>query len=141
MQPAESRQRFFAQLKESISSSLAGDDARRLDDFSRLYFENALFDELKDRRPRDIYGAIFGTWSFYGLSVVALFRLRAREPNLPRPFRATGYPVVPALFLALSVFLSVSIVIERPVRSLIGIGLILAGIPFYLFWNRRRPGG
>ena len=49
--------------------------------------------------------------------------------------------VVPALFLALSVFLSVSIVIERPVRSLIGIGLILAGIPFYLFWNRRRPGG
>jgi len=64
MQPAEIRQRFFAQLKETISASLDGPEARRLDDFSRLYYENALFAELKDRRPRDIYGAIFGTWNF-----------------------------------------------------------------------------
>lgn len=64
MQPAESRQRFFAQLKESISGSLEGADARRLEEFSHLYYDNVLLDELKERRPRDIYGAIFGTWNF-----------------------------------------------------------------------------
>jgi APA family basic amino acid/polyamine antiporter len=84
---------------------------------------------------------VFGSWSFYGLSTVALFRLRVTEPNLPRPYRAIGYPVIPGLFLVLSVILSVSIVIEWPVRSLIGIGLILAGIPFYFYWKRRRPAG
>jgi APA family basic amino acid/polyamine antiporter len=84
---------------------------------------------------------VFASWSFYGLSAVALFRLRAKEPDLPRPYRTIGYPVVPALFLILSAFLTVSIVMERPLRSLIGIGLILAGVPFYLYWNRRRPRG
>jgi glutamate dehydrogenase len=64
MQPAEVRQRFFAQMKETIATNLDGSDARRLDDFSRIFFENASLDEIKDRRPRDIYGAIFGTWSF-----------------------------------------------------------------------------
>ena len=43
---------------------------------------------------------IFATWIFYGLAVIAMFRLRRIEPDLPRPYRAWGYPVLPALFIA-----------------------------------------
>jgi APA family basic amino acid/polyamine antiporter len=82
---------------------------------------------------------VFGSWTFHGLTTLALFRLRAREPNLPRPYRAWGYPIVPGLFVLLAFALSVSIIIERPVRSLLGVAVILVGIPVYYYWSRRRP--
>jgi APA family basic amino acid/polyamine antiporter len=82
---------------------------------------------------------VFASWTFYGLTMVALFRMRFKEPDLPRPNRALGYPVVPGLFLLLSVILSVSIVINRPGRSLIGMAIIAVGVPVFYYWSRRRP--
>jgi APA family basic amino acid/polyamine antiporter len=82
---------------------------------------------------------VFGSWMFHGLTTVALFRLRTKEPNLVRPYRAWGYPIVSGVFVLLAFALSVSILIERPVRSLLGIAVILAGVPFYHYWSRRRP--
>jgi basic amino acid/polyamine antiporter, APA family len=81
---------------------------------------------------------IFSTWIFYGLAVVALFRLRRTEPNLPRPYRCWGYPWVPGLFVAGALALTVNVWIERPGRSSIGLLLIVAGLPFYRYWRRRR---
>ena len=81
---------------------------------------------------------IFSSWTFHGLGALALFRLRRLEPDLPRPYRAWGYPLVPGLFGLLSVILSVSIFLQRPVRSGIGLGVILLGIPVYRVWSRRR---
>jgi len=80
---------------------------------------------------------IFAGWIFYGLAVVALFRLRRTEPDLPRPYRCWGYPWVPGLFVAGALALTVNIWLERPGRSSIGLLLILAGLPFYKRWAAR----
>lgn len=79
---------------------------------------------------------IFAAWIFYGFAVVALFRMRRTEPDLPRPYRCWGYPWVPGLFVAGALALTFNIWLERPGRSSIGLVLILAGIPFYRRWKR-----
>jgi APA family basic amino acid/polyamine antiporter len=81
---------------------------------------------------------IFAGWIFYGLAVVALFRMRKTEPNLARPYRCWGYPWVPGLFVAGALALTINIWLDRPGRSSIGLLLILAGIPFYRWWQRNR---
>jgi basic amino acid/polyamine antiporter, APA family len=80
---------------------------------------------------------IFAGWIFYGLAVVALFRLRRTEPNMPRPYRCWGYPWVPGVFVLGALALTVSLWLDRPGRSTIGLLLILAGLPFYRYWSRR----
>jgi amino acid transporter len=79
---------------------------------------------------------VFAAWIFYGLAVVALFRLRRTEPEMPRPYCCTGYPWVPGIFVAGALALTVSIFIQRPGRSSVGLLLIAAGLPFYRYWNR-----
>jgi APA family basic amino acid/polyamine antiporter len=80
---------------------------------------------------------IFAGWIFYGLAVVAMLRLRRTEPDLPRPYKTWGYPFVPVLFVAGALALTLSIWIERPVRSSIGIALMLTGLIFYTYWRKR----
>jgi amino acid transporter len=80
---------------------------------------------------------VFAAWIFYGLSVVAMLRLRRIAPNLERPYRTWGYPIVPALFVAGAFALTISIWIERPIRSSIGLLLILSGLVFYRYWHAR----
>lgn len=80
---------------------------------------------------------IFAAWIFYGFAVLALFRMRRTEPDLPRPYRCWGYPWVPGLFVAGALALTINIWIDRPGRSSIGLLLILVGLPFYQRWNAR----
>jgi len=80
---------------------------------------------------------IFAGWIFYGLGVVALFRLRKTEPELPRPYRCWGYPWVPGIFVAGALALTFNLWLERPGRSTIGLLVILAGLPFYKWWAKR----
>ena len=80
---------------------------------------------------------IFAQWIFYALAVASVFGLRRREPDLPRPYRAWGYPVVPGIFVAGALALTVNLWMARPGRSSIGLVLILAGLPFYRYWQRR----
>jgi len=82
---------------------------------------------------------VFAAWIFYALSVVAMFRLRRIAPDLPRPYRTWGYPVLPALFVAGAIALTLNIWIERPVRSTIGLAMILSGLLFYRAWANRAP--
>src|SRR4029077_10615059 len=77
---------------------------------------------------------VFAAWIFYGLAVVGLFRLRRTEPHMSRPYRCTGYPWVPGIFVAGALALTISLWLERPGRSSMGILLILAGLPFYRHW-------
>src|SRR5499427_3015396 len=79
---------------------------------------------------------IFAQWIFYGLSVASVYGSHRKEPDLPRPYRAWGYPVVPAIFVVGAFALTVNLFIQRPVRSSIGLLLILAGLPFYSYWSR-----
>jgi basic amino acid/polyamine antiporter, APA family len=80
---------------------------------------------------------IFAGWIFYGLAVVALFRLRKLEPALERPYRCWGYPWVPGLFVLGALVLTVNLWLVRPGRSTIGLLLIFAGLPFYFYWTLR----
>jgi APA family basic amino acid/polyamine antiporter len=82
---------------------------------------------------------IFATWIFYGLAVVSMMRLRRTEPDLPRPYRCWGYPWVPVLFVAGATALTIALWIARPVRSSIGLGLILSGLFFYRHWQKKCP--
>jgi APA family basic amino acid/polyamine antiporter len=80
---------------------------------------------------------IFAGWIFYGLAVVALFRMRETKPDMPRPYRTWGYPWVPGAFVAGALALTINIWLERPVRSSIGLALILSGLILYRYWRRR----
>jgi len=80
---------------------------------------------------------VFATWIFYGLAVIALLRLRRTEPDLARPYRAFGYPLLPGLFVAGAVALTTSLWLARPVRSTMGLALILFGLVFFRYWQRR----
>lgn len=83
---------------------------------------------------------VVAIWPFYALSVAAVYRLRRRRPDLPRPYKVIGYPVVPAVFIASVVwFIAIALVYE-PVSTSLTFALILSGIPVYylVFGSRRR---
>jgi len=73
---------------------------------------------------------------FYAATGAALYVLRRRFPDLPRPYRTWGYPWVPALFIAASAFLVFNTLRERPVQALWGMGLLVLGLPAYWMWKR-----
>lgn len=85
----------------------------------------------------DLYSLfIFAAWVFYGLAAAAVISFRLREPNLQRPYRAWGYPVTPAIFVLAAIALTVNLWMARPIRSTIGLMLILSGLFFYRHWRR-----
>jgi amino acid transporter len=79
---------------------------------------------------------VIAVWPFYALSVAAIFRLRATRPDLPRPYRVAGYPVVPAIFVAAVIWFVANALLTETVSTTITFALILAGIPVYLFMFR-----
>jgi basic amino acid/polyamine antiporter, APA family len=81
--------------------------------------------------------AIFALTLFYALVAGSIFIYRRREPDTERPYRTWGYPVVPILFLVVSVGLIIQTVINTPRQSAIGLFLILLGVPVYWLLDRR----
>ena len=79
---------------------------------------------------------VFALWIFMGLTAIAVLRLRWKEPELARPFRAWGYPVTPMVFLLAAIALTLSLLRENPVRSALGLVVIGAGVPFYFAWRK-----
>jgi basic amino acid/polyamine antiporter, APA family len=80
---------------------------------------------------------IFASWILYALAAAAVIVLRKKRPDLPRPYKVLGYPVVPILFVGVAIILLVSTLLKSPRESLLGLFLIAAGIPFYYYWKRR----
>jgi basic amino acid/polyamine antiporter, APA family len=81
--------------------------------------------------------AIFALWVFYGLAAASIFVFRYRMPDAERPYRTWGYPVVPAVFLLVTVWLLVNTITTAPVQSVIGLGLMAMGLPVYAYWARK----
>ncbi len=79
--------------------------------------------------------AIFSEFLFYALCTAGVFVLRRREPGLPRPYRTWGYPLVPAIFVILSVCLLVNTFWQQRADSMWGVALIGSGIPAYWIWR------
>ncbi len=80
----------------------------------------------------------FASLLFNTLTIAGLFVLRYRQPDLPRPYKAFGYPVVPLLYLLIAAFLLIFIAVGDPGNAGLGAALIAAGVPFYLFWRARK---
>jgi APA family basic amino acid/polyamine antiporter len=78
---------------------------------------------------------ILGIWPFYALAVGAVFVLRRTRPELPRPYRTWGYPVVPMLFLLASVGMMVNALWTDPMNTGVTFGIILLGLPVYVAWR------
>jgi APA family basic amino acid/polyamine antiporter len=79
---------------------------------------------------------IFASVLFYFLTTLALFRLRRKRPDLPRPVKAFGYPAVPALYLVAAGALMVILLIKKPLFTWPGLIIVALGIPVYLIWRR-----
>jgi amino acid transporter len=78
---------------------------------------------------------ILGIWPFYALAVAAVFIFRRKRPDVERPYRTWGYPVVPLLFLVASVAMVVNALVTDPKNTGVTLGIIVVGIPVYYAWK------
>jgi APA family basic amino acid/polyamine antiporter len=97
--------------------------------WSSLLVLSGSFDQLTDM-------LVFAAFLYYGAMAAGVFVLRFKEPNTPRPIKAFGYPILPALFILFCIVLVVSSIIERPRDCMYGLLLIGSGLPFYLVWRK-----
>jgi len=81
---------------------------------------------------------IFAALVFYALTTIGLFILRAKRPEVERPYRALGYPVLPAIYIALTTLVMLLILLSPATRqdAFLGLVLVLIGIPVYFLWRR-----
>jgi APA family basic amino acid/polyamine antiporter len=73
---------------------------------------------------------------FICLAVLAVIVLRIREPDLPRPYKVWAYPFTPAAFLLVSAFYLGNLILTKPFQVLVGVGIVLSGLPFYVYWRK-----
>jgi len=98
--------------------------------WSSLLVLSGTFDQLTDM-------LIFASFIFYGAGALGVFVLRKKMKDAHRPFKAIGYPVVPAIFVLFCATLVVVTIIQNPRDAGIGLGLVLIGIPFFRNWNNK----
>jgi APA family basic amino acid/polyamine antiporter len=80
---------------------------------------------------------VFAVLLFYILTIVGLFVLRVKKPNEPRPYKALGYPVLPAVYILMAGWICIVLLRYKPQYTWPGLIIVLLGIPVYLFWSRR----
>ena len=80
---------------------------------------------------------IFAVLVFYILTIVGLFVLRVKQPDVPRPYKALGYPVLPALYIVMATWICIVLLRYKPQYTWPGLALVLLGIPVYSLWSRR----
>ena len=79
---------------------------------------------------------MFASWIMYGMTTAAVIILSRKRPGLPRPYRTIGYPAVPILFVLVAFLLVLSTLHDSPRESIMGIGMIVLGLPFYFYWKK-----
>jgi APA family basic amino acid/polyamine antiporter len=80
---------------------------------------------------------VFAVLIFYILTVIGIFALRRKQPNADRPYRAFGYPVIPAFYVLCASAIAVDLLILKPAYTWPGMIIVLLGIPVYFIWRRR----
>jgi APA family basic amino acid/polyamine antiporter len=85
---------------------------------------------------------IFAALVFYALTTIGLFILRSKRPDIPRPYKAVGYPVLPALYIVLATAVAVILLIAKSTRTeaFSGLVLVILGIPVYYLWRKVEAG-
>jgi APA family basic amino acid/polyamine antiporter len=79
---------------------------------------------------------VFAVLLFYILTILGIFRLRKSRPDAERPYRAFGYPVLPALYIVLAAAICIDLLVYKPLYSWPGLGIVLLGIPVYFLWHK-----
>jgi APA family basic amino acid/polyamine antiporter len=103
-----------------------------------------LFDASGAEQYGNLYGmlldyVVFAVLIFYVLTIAGLFVLRRTRPDAERPYRAIGYPVLPAFYIVTATVILVVLAIYRTQTSWPGLLLVLAGVPVYFLWRKSRP--
>ena len=78
---------------------------------------------------------VFAVLIFYILTIIGLFILRKKRPDAPRPYRAFGYPFIPAIYIAAATIISTVLLFYKPQTSLPGLAIALSGVPVYFIWK------
>lgn len=78
---------------------------------------------------------IFAVLIFFSLTILAIFILRIKKPDIPRPYKAFGYPVIPAIYILTTVSIMVILLIYKPNYTFPGLGIVILGIPVYYLWR------
>ncbi len=130
---------YFAMAKEGLFFKGAADVHPKYNTPSKAFLYQAVavcilvisgsFDQLTDM-------LIFASFIFYGATALGVFILRVKMPDAPRPYKAWGYPVVPAVFIIFCVALLVITFASKPREATMGLVLMFTGVPFYFYWNR-----
>jgi APA family basic amino acid/polyamine antiporter len=81
---------------------------------------------------------IFASWLLYGMTTASVVVLRIKRPDMDRPYRALGYPVVPILFVAATFVIEFFTLRDKPREAIAGIVLIMLGLPFYFYWKWKK---
>jgi APA family basic amino acid/polyamine antiporter len=79
---------------------------------------------------------IYGMVLSYTLTVIGMFRLRWKRPEIPRPYRCTGYPWLPAIYVLIGAAWTLNTILTRPTQAFWGTAIVLIGVPGYLYWKR-----
>ncbi len=82
---------------------------------------------------------IFAVLLFYILTIAGIFVLRRTKPGLERPYRAVGYPALPALYIAAAGMIEVLLLLYKPDYTWPGLVIVILGVPVYYFWRKRQP--
>jgi len=82
---------------------------------------------------------IFAVLLFYALTILGVFVLRVRRPDTPRPYRAVGYPVVPALYVVSALVIEALLLMYKPNYTWPGLLIVLLGVPVYFVWRKNEP--
>ncbi|WP_420155287.1 APC family permease [Siphonobacter sp.] len=98
--------------------------------WSSVLILSGTFDQLTDM-------LIFASFIFYGATTLGVFILRRKMPDVNRPYKVIGYPIVPGLFLVFCTFLVVNTLFTRTTEAMIGLLLMATGLPFYWVWRKR----
>jgi APA family basic amino acid/polyamine antiporter len=97
--------------------------------WSSLLVLSGTFDQLTDM-------LVFAAFVFYGATAFGVFVMRIKEPNLERPYRTWGYPVIPAVYVLFCVALVINTIVTQPREAIIGISLVASGIPLFFYFRK-----
>ena len=79
---------------------------------------------------------IFAVLIFFTLTIIAIFILRVKKPDIPRPYKAFGYPVIPAIYILATTFIMIILLIYKPDYTFPGLIIVIIGIPVYYLWKK-----
>jgi len=121
---------FFKGMKENNANGVPGNALWVQFGWASLLCLSGKYGDLLDY-------VMFAVMFFAVITIIGLFVLRFKKPDIPRPYKAFGYPLVPALYILLAGLFCINLLIQKPNYSFPGLLIVALGIPVYYFWKNQ----